>query len=146
MKRTLRSLGALVTVALAVAGCGTLTVNPIVQFVDDTSTTTAIKNRLAMEHGIRSLATIGVHTTNDVVRLTGTVADEAERQQVEAIARRIAGDNRVVSELRVASGTSASVSTEKKDGTAPQKPTVQKPTVEKPTVQKPTVQRTNTQK
>jgi len=112
MKTTLRSIGALAAVALTLAGCGTMTVNPIAQFLDDTGTTTAIKSRLATEGGIGSLTGIGVQTRDDVVRLTGTVADESERARVESIARRIAGDNRVVSELRVTNSASASVSTD----------------------------------
>ena len=145
MKRTLGSIGAFVTVTLLFAGCGTMTVNPIVQFLDDTGTTTAIKTRLAAEGRLSSLTSVGVHTSDDVVRLTGTVADDAER--VEAIARRIAGDNRGVSELHVTNSASASIS----PGTAPadttaDKPTVQKPTVQKPTVQPPSVQKTTTQK
>lgn len=111
MKTTLRSLCALVTVAAAAAGCGTMTMNPIVQYLDDTSTTTAIKTRLATDAGMGSLTGVGVSTHDDLVRLTGTVADDATRQHVEAIARRIAGDNRVVSELRVAT-VSASPTTE----------------------------------
>jgi len=123
MKTTLRSIGALAAVALALAGCGTMTVNPIAQFLDDTGTTTAIKSRLATEGGIGSLTGIGVQTRDDVVRLTGTVADESERARVESIARRIAGDNRVVSELRVTNSASASVST---DTLPAPKPVIQK--------------------
>jgi len=123
MKTTLRSIGALAAVALALAGCGTMTVNPIAQFLDDTGTTTAIKSRLATEGGIGSLTGIGVQTRDDVVRLTGTVADESERARVESIARRIAGDNRVVSELRVTNSASASVSA---DTPPAPKPVIQK--------------------
>ena len=112
MNRTLRSLGALLTVAATAAGCGTMTVNPIVQYLDDTSTTTAIKARLATDAGMGSLTGVGVTTRDDVVRLTGTVADNAQRQYVETIARHIAGDNRVISELQVASSVSASPTTE----------------------------------
>ena len=107
MNTMLRSLSVL-GVAVALAGCGTMSVNPIVQFLDDTGTTTAIKTRLAAEGSFGSITGIGVHTSGDIVRLTGTVTDESQRQQAEAIARRIAGDNRVVSELRVASSASAS--------------------------------------
>jgi osmotically-inducible protein OsmY len=49
-----------------------------------------------------------------MVRLTGTVADEAERQRVESIARSLAGDNRVVSELQVAGAPSAAPRAQKK--------------------------------
>ena len=111
-KTTLRSLGALMTIAATAAGCGAMTVNPIVQYLDDTSTTTAIKARLATDAGMGSLAGIGVSTRDDVVRLTGTVADDAQRRYVETIARGIAGDNRVISELQVASSVSASPTTE----------------------------------
>ena len=122
MKRTLRALGVLAAVAVVPAGCGTMTVNPVVQFVDDTATTTAIKTRLATEAGIGSVTGVGVSTEHDLVRLTGTVPDEATRQQVEAIARRIAGDNRVVSELHVAGSVAASPSL------APAAPPVAQPT------------------
>jgi hypothetical protein len=125
MKTTLRTLGALMTVAAAAAGCGTMTVNPIVQYLDDSSTTTAIKTRLATDAGMGSLTGVGVSTRDDVVRLTGTVADDATRQHVETIARRIAGDNRVISELRVAT-VSASPATEAAVKPAPAaQPTIQ---------------------
>lgn len=104
MTRLTRSIGVL-TMTLALAGCTSLR-EPIVQFFDDSSTTTAIKTRLAMD-GPGSLTGIGVHTSDDMVRLTGTVADEAERRRVESIARDIAGDNRVISELRTATSPSA---------------------------------------
>jgi osmotically-inducible protein OsmY len=95
------------TVMLTLSGCATLS-DPLVQFVNDSTTTTEIKTRLAMHVRPGSLTGIGVHTSGDVVRLTGTVASEAERQQVEAIARNVAGDNRVTSELLVAGAPSAS--------------------------------------
>lgn len=107
MVRMIRSMGTLGIAALALASCSTMT-EPLVQAVNDTSMTTQIKTRLAMDGNIRTLTGIGVHTINDVVRLTGTVADDAERQRIETIARRIAGDNRVVSELQVAGGPAAS--------------------------------------
>lgn len=104
MTRLTRSIGVLAA-TLALTACTSLH-DPVVQFFNDSSTTTAIKTRLAMD-GPRSLTGIGVHTSDDMVRLTGTVADEAERQRVESIARSIAGDNRVISELRVATSPAA---------------------------------------
>ena len=109
MKTTLRSIAALAVLAVAVTGCGTMSVNPIAQFLDDSGTTTAIKTRLATEGNIGSLTGIHVQTRDDVVRLSGIVADESERARVESIARRIAGDNRVISELTVANTVSAAV-------------------------------------
>jgi osmotically-inducible protein OsmY len=104
MARLTRSIGVL-AMALVLTGCTSLH-EPIVQFFNDSSTTTEIKTRLAMD-GPGSLTGIGVHTSDDMVRLTGTVADEAERRRVEAIAREVAGDNRVISKLRVAASPSA---------------------------------------
>jgi hypothetical protein len=127
MKTTLRSIGALAAVTVALTGCGTMSVNPIAQFIDDSATTTAVKTRLATDGSLGSLTGIGVSTRDDVVRLTGTVADESERARVEAIARRIAGDNRVVSEIRVANSASASVTTDTAPAAAPApKPVIQK--------------------
>ena len=107
MTRMIRSLGVLGTAALALSGCTTMS-EPFVQLVNDSSMTTAIKARLATDTRLSTLTGIGVHTSDDLVRLTGTVADDAERRHVETIARRLAGDNRVISELQVAGGTSAS--------------------------------------
>jgi hyperosmotically inducible periplasmic protein len=107
MTRLIRALVVLGTAALALAGCSSLT-ESFVQFANDTTLTTEIKTRLATDTGVRSLTDIGVTTDEDRVVLTGTVADEAERQRVETIARRVAGDNRVVSELRVAGAAAAS--------------------------------------
>jgi osmotically-inducible protein OsmY len=113
MKRIRRTIGVAAAAGLALTGCGTMTVNPIVQFVDDTATTTAIKTRLATEAGIGSMTGVNVRTADDVVWLTGTVASEAQRQRVDAIARRIAGDNRVVDQLNVADSPSASPTAQK---------------------------------
>lgn len=133
MKTTLRTLGVLLTVAATTAGCGTMSVNPVVQYLDDTATTTAIKSRLATSAGMGSLTHVGVSTRDDVVRLTGTVADDATRRHVESIARNIAGDNRVVSELQVASA-SASPTTEAvaKPAPPPAAPPAIQPAVQRP--------------
>jgi osmotically-inducible protein OsmY len=56
---------------------------------------------------VGTLTDVGVQTSDDMVRLTGPVADEAERRHVESIARSVAGDNRVVSELQGAGAAPA---------------------------------------
>jgi osmotically-inducible protein OsmY len=112
MTRMIRGVGVLGTAALALAGCASLS-EPFVQLVNDSSMTTAIKTRLATDAHLSTLTAVGVHTSQDMVRLTGTVADEAERQRVETIARRLAGDNRVVSELQVAGAPSAAARAQK---------------------------------
>ena len=112
MARLIRALGVLGTVALVVAGCGSLT-ESFVQAVNDTTMTTEIKTEIAKTEGMSTLRHIGVATDEDRVRLTGTVADEAQRQRVETIARRKAGDNRVISELTIEGSAAASARTTK---------------------------------
>jgi osmotically-inducible protein OsmY len=104
MSRLTRAIGALAAV-LALTGCASVR-EPVVQFLNDSSTTTEIKTRLAREN-FGSITSISVQTTDDMVRLGGIVADDAERRRVEAIARGVAGDNKVVSELQVAGSPSA---------------------------------------
>lgn len=113
MTRMIGSIAVLAAAALAVAGCAMT--EPFVQLVNDSHMTTSIKTRLAMDAHPSTLTAVGVHTSDDVVRLTGTVTDEAERQRVETIARRLAGDNRVVSELRVAGAPSAAPRAQQKE-------------------------------
>ena len=106
MTRMMRAIGVLGTAALGLAGCASMT-DSFVQLVNDSTMTTEIKTRLATEGNLGTLTKVGVQTSNDMVRLTGTVADEAERRRVETIARRQAGDNRVISELQVAGAPAA---------------------------------------
>jgi osmotically-inducible protein OsmY len=110
MTRMIHRVVVIGTAVLALTGCAMT--EPFVQLVNDSQMTTQIKTRLATDAHLSTLTAVGVHTSNDVVRLTGTVADDAERQRVESIARSLAGDNRVVSELQVA-GASAAPRTQK---------------------------------
>jgi osmotically-inducible protein OsmY len=84
------------TLVLALAGCSATE-----QLLSDAAMTTAIKTRLANEEGLGSLTDISVTTTDDLVTVSGTVADEAERQRIAEIARKMAGDNKFVNALRV---------------------------------------------
>jgi osmotically-inducible protein OsmY len=89
-------------IALALAGCAATE-----QLVSDTAMTTAIKAQLAKDEGLSSLKDINVTTTDDLVTISGTVADETERQRIAEIARKIAGDNKFVDALQVAGAPSA---------------------------------------
>ena len=77
------------------------------QLLSDAAMTTAIKTKLANAEGIGSLTDISVDTTDDLVTVSGTVADEAEGQRIAKIARRMAGDNKFVDALRVVGSPSA---------------------------------------
>jgi osmotically-inducible protein OsmY len=72
--------------------------------VNDVTTTSTIKTRLARMQGMSTMTQVRVTTRDDMVYLTGTVADEAERKRIDAIARDVAGDNRVVNNLAVTRG------------------------------------------
>ena len=89
-------------IALALSGCSATE-----QLLSDAAMTTAIKTRLANEEGIGTLTDINVTTTDDLVTVSGTVADETERQRIAEIARKIAGDNKFVDALRVPGSPSA---------------------------------------
>jgi osmotically-inducible protein OsmY len=71
------------------------------QLALDAATTTTLKSRLATSEGMTTLFHVHVRTTDDMVRLTGSVPDEAARQRIDALARDVAGDNRVTNELTV---------------------------------------------
>jgi osmotically-inducible protein OsmY len=88
--------------ALVLSGCSATE-----QLLSDAAMTTAIKTKLANAEGIGTLKDISVDTTDDLVTVSGTVADETERQRIADIARRIAGDNKFVDALRVVGSPSA---------------------------------------
>ena len=56
------------TAALASTDCAMT--EPFVQFVNDSHMTTSIKTRLATDAHLSTLTAVGVHTSDDVVRLT----------------------------------------------------------------------------
>ena len=89
-------------IVLALSGCATTE-----QLMSDAAMTTAIKTRLANQEGLGSITDISVTTEDDMVTISGTVADETERQRIAEIARKIAGDNKLVDALRVAGSPAA---------------------------------------
>lgn len=99
-----RSIVPLLALATTVTGCAALTERPLNQMVNDAAMTATIKSRLAASQGWATISGVSVDTYNDRVRLTGTVADEAEKAKIDALARQLAGDNRVVNDLKVRDG------------------------------------------
>ncbi len=77
----------------------------------DAAITTKIKAKLAQEK-LSTLAHIDVDTDkNGVVSLSGTVANQEERDKAVSIARSVEGVVSVNSELRIANASSQSPST-----------------------------------
>src|SRR5215510_10388310 len=89
-------------IALSLSGCAATE-----QLMSDAAMTTAIKAQLANDERLSTLTDISVTTKDDLVTISGTVADETERQRIAEIARKIAGDNKFVDALRVAGAPSA---------------------------------------
>ena len=96
-----------IALALALAGCTAGMRLSTEQVLRDAAMTIAIKSKLAREERFGAITDIGVSTTDDMVTLTGTVADETERQRIAEIARQIAGDNKLVDATTVAGSPAA---------------------------------------
>lgn len=99
--RMVATIRTVVGIAVLLSGCSLVTDVSPGQLVNDVSTTTTLKSRLATTEGLGSLANVHVRTVNDMVYLTGTVRDEATRERIEKLARRVAGDNRVTDQLQI---------------------------------------------
>jgi BON domain len=89
---------AVVILAFATVGCRSATGRSFGQQVDDKTITSQVKTRLtASQFG--SLFSTGVGTHYGVVHLSGNVATEQERRQVEQIAHSVTGVKRVDNDI-----------------------------------------------
>jgi hyperosmotically inducible periplasmic protein len=87
-------------IVLQLSGCTALTGETLGQNVDDTTITTTVKSRLALEKA-SSLTRVGVDTVKGVVHLTGIVESPAIRDRAEDIARNVGGVRGVANNLQV---------------------------------------------
>jgi osmotically-inducible protein OsmY len=94
-------LGALI-LSLQLSACTTLTGESLGQNVDDTTITTTVKSKLALDKA-SSLTRIGVETVKGVVHLTGIVESTDVRDRATTIARDVGGVRGVVNNLQVQS-------------------------------------------
>lgn len=97
----MRTLASLLTAAALLGGCSTFSDFSAGQLANDVTMTTTLKSRLATTEGLNTLTRVHIRTTNDMVYLTGRVPDAATRTRIDALARDVAGDNRVTNELTV---------------------------------------------
>ena len=102
MARTLYSLLPVVLLALNLSGCTALTGESLGQNIDDTTITTTVKSKLAVEKA-SSLARVGVDTVKGVVHLTGVVENAAARERAGEVARTVGGVRDVVNNLQIQS-------------------------------------------
>ena len=95
------ALGALL-ISLQLSACTALTGESLGQNIDDTTITTTVKSKLALEKG-SSLTRVSVDTVKGVVHLTGVVESSAVRDRATAVAREVGGVREVVNNLQVQS-------------------------------------------
>jgi hyperosmotically inducible protein len=70
------------------------------QSIDDTTITTSVKSKLAVDKA-SSLSRVGVETTRGTVQLTGVVENAATKDKAAAIARSVSGVKNVVNNLQI---------------------------------------------
>jgi hyperosmotically inducible protein len=86
--------------SLQLSACTTLTGESLGQNIDDTTVTTTVKSKLALEKA-SSLTRVGVDTVKGVVHLTGVVESPELRERAESVARGVDGVRGVVNNLQV---------------------------------------------
>ena len=100
MKQKLGRLAAVFAFLFVIGGCQSMTGRTAGQNVDDSTTTAAVKARLAQGQ-VSSLTRIDVDTNGGVVALNGTVESADQRAKAEQIARDVNGVKRVVNNLQI---------------------------------------------
>ncbi len=93
------TLGALI-LSLQLSACTSMTGETLGQNIDDTTITTTVKSKLALEK-VSSLTRVGVDTVKGVVHLTGIVENPELKQRAESVARGVGGVRDVVNNLQV---------------------------------------------
>lgn len=100
MRKRIFSLLAVLLVTFYLAGCSSITGETMGQSIDDTTITTSVKSKLAVDKA-SSLSRIGVETTRGTVQLTGVVENAATKDKAAAIARSVSGVKNVVNNLQI---------------------------------------------
>jgi len=100
MRKRTFSLLAVLLVTFYLAGCSSITGETMGQSIDDTTITTSVKSKLAVDKA-SSLSRVGVETTRGTVQLTGVVENAATKDKAAAIARSVDGVKNVVNNLQV---------------------------------------------
>ena len=95
----LTSLVAVLSV-VALAGCQTATGRTAGTYVDDASTTAAVKSALVADRPA-NLTAVGVETVDGVTYLTGAVAVPDQRVRAEQLAWQVPGVRQVVNNIQV---------------------------------------------
>lgn len=100
MLKTLSVTLAALMLSFQLSACTSMTGESLGQNIDDTTITTTVKSKLALQKA-SSLTRIGVDTVKGVVHLTGIVENPELKQRAESVARGVAGVRDVVNNLQV---------------------------------------------
>lgn len=100
---TKKGLGLVIAIVLLTTACASSS-RTVGTKVDDSAITSRVKSKLAADPEVNPF-NIDVDTTNGVVRLTGTVEDQATRQAAVELAERTDGVVRVDNNLQIGERT-----------------------------------------
>jgi len=102
MIRKIHGILAALIVSFYLSGCTSITGETMGQSIDDTTITTSVKSKLAVDKA-SSLSRVGVETTRGTVQLTGVVENAATKEKAAAVARSVDGVKNVVNNLQIQS-------------------------------------------
>lgn len=96
----IKSLGAVLAMALLLAACQATTGRTAGQNVDDAALTTRVNAALVSDKP-SNFTRIDVDTTNGVVALNGTVETPEQKARAEQLASRVSGVKKIVNNLQI---------------------------------------------
>jgi BON domain len=107
-QRSIASALGVLSIALMLVGCQTMTGRTAGRYIDDQTITAGVKSKLVADR-LANLTRVNVTTQNGVVYLTGNVDSPDRAQRATELARNVKGVRDVVNEIQVASATPPSV-------------------------------------
>ena len=102
MLNRIYTLSALSLIVFYLSGCQAITGETFGQNIDDTTITTSVKSKMAVDKA-SSLTRVGVETTRGTVQLTGVVDSQATKNKATEIAKSVDGVKNVINNLQVQS-------------------------------------------
>jgi hypothetical protein len=117
MHRVLNGIAIVSITLMATVGCHSMTGQSLGTNIDNATTTTEVKAKLAADR-LQNLTWVGVDTNNGVVYLTGNAETQAQKERAGEIARDVRGVDKVVNNIQVQSA-SATTAPAASPGTVP---------------------------
>lgn len=102
MYKQIYKFSAVLLIGFYLSGCQAVTGETLGQNIDDTTITTTVKSKLAVDKA-SSLTRVGVDTIRGTVHLTGVVDSQATKNKAAEIAQSVDGVKNVVNNLQIQS-------------------------------------------